>query len=462
MDRQMKTHDDFCENSEPRFNRRSLLQSAATGLGWLAFSALQAQGATASRSPLAPKKPHLVPRAKNVIFMFMQGGPSHIDSFDWKPELARMASRGSAGRYLEPVFSFKQHGRSGLPISEIFPHLGQQADHLCLLNGMKTNNPGHQQATVALHTGSENFVRPSFGSWIVYGLGTEAQDLPGFVTIDPISEHGGAMNYGSAFLPAMYQGTRIGGGQRGIPNIANYHLTPTDQMRQMKVVQHANRRLLARAPGNPEIEGLIEAQELAFKMQTSVPLTLDLRRETERTRRMYGLDNRETSAFGTQCLMARRMVEKGVRFIQLTHRGWDHHNNLRKNMLRGATQIDRPMAALIADLKERSLLDDTLLIWGGEFGRSATDQKGSRDSRGHNAAGYSMWMAGGGVKGGTRYGATSEVGDKAVSRIIETPDLHATILHALGLEHERLTYTYSGRDFRLTNVGGKVAKGIFA
>jgi hypothetical protein len=439
----MTNREVLSNETEAHFSRRALLQSAGVGFGWLAFSALQAQGASALRSPLASKKPHLVPRAKNVIFMFMQGGPSHIDSFDWKPELARMASRGSAGRYLEPVFSFKQHGRSGLPIAEIFPHLGQQA-------------------TVALHTGSETFVRPSFGSWIVYGLGTEAQDLPGFVTIDPITEHGGAMNYGSAFLPAMYQGTRIGGGQRGIPNITNFHLTPSDQMRQMKMVQHANRRLLARAPGNPEIEGLIEAQELAFKMQASVPITLDLRREPESIRRLYGLDSRETSAFGTQCLMARRLVEKGVRFVQLTHRGWDHHNNLRKNMQSGAAQIDQPMAALIADLKQRDLLDETLVIWGGEFGRSATDQKGTRDSRGHNAAGYSMWMAGGGVKGGVRYGVTSEVGDKAVSGIIETPDLHATILHALGLDHERLTYTYSGRDFRLTNVSGKAVKGIFA
>lgn len=445
-----------------RLNRRSLLQSAGAGFGWLALSALSAKGVPSMHSPTAPKKPHHVPRAKNVIFMFMEGGPSHIDSFDWKPELARAAQRGNAGRYLEPVFPFKPHGRSGLMIADIFPNLAKRADDLCLLNGMKTRTNGHQQATVALHTGSENFIRPSFGSWIVYGLGTEAQDLPGFVTVDPIKDNGGAMNYGSAFLPAMYQGTRLTSGQRGVANIANRHLTPSDQQRQLKMIQHSNQRLLARDAGNTEIEGLIESYELAYKMQTSVPTTLDLNREPARIRTMYGLDGRDTRSFGTQCLMARRLVEKGVRFVQLTHKGWDHHNRLREGMKRGAAQIDQPMAALLTDLKERNLLDDTLVIWGGEFGRSATDQKGSRDSRGHNGAGYSMWMAGGGVKGGMRYGATSEFGDKAVAGVLDTPDLHATILHALGLNHERLTFNYSGRDFRLTNVSGKVATEIFA
>ena len=452
-------------NDPFRLSRRQALQSAGAGFGWLAFAALQAQAASGRVStatgPLAPKKPHLVPRAKNVILMFMEGGPSHIDSFDWKPGLAKAAARGNAGRLLEPVFAFKQYGRSGLPIAEIFPHLARRADDLCLLNGMRTNTNGHQQATVALHTGSENFVRPSMGSWIVYGLGTEAQDLPGFVTVDPISDNGGAMNYGSAFLPAMYQGTRLTSGQRGVPNIANRHLTPSDQQRQLKMIQHANRTLLARDPGNPELEGVIEAYELAYKMQSSVPATLDLNREPARIRQLYGLDQGETSRFGMQCLMARRLVEKGVRFVQLTHRGWDHHNRLREGMRRGAGQIDQPMAALLQDLKDRSMLDDTLVIWGGEFGRSANDQKGTRDSRGHNGAGYTMWLAGGGVKGGMRYGATSEIGDKAVEGVISTPDLHATILHALGLDHERLTFNYSGRDFRLTNVSGKVANGIF-
>ena len=269
----------ICQNTLWSFDRRSFLQRVATGFGWLAFSALHAnptrvcQGA--AKSPLAPGEPHFPARAKRVIFMFMEGGPSHLDSFDWKPELSRVGGDANS-RYLAPVFSFKPRGESGLMISEAFPALAKHADELCLLNGMQTNNPGHHQAVVALHTGNEDFVRPSFGSWVTYELGSEAADLPGFLTIDPVGDKGGAANYGSAFLPATFQGTRLSSAARGVPNIRNRNLVGGDQRRQLDFVQRANRRLLDHDPGNAELEGLIESAELAFRMQSSVPETLDL------------------------------------------------------------------------------------------------------------------------------------------------------------------------------------------
>ena len=451
-----------CSHTHSVFTRRDFLRSTSAGFGWLAFAALQAAENKGYVSPLAPKPTHHAPRAKRVIFMFMNGGPSHLETFDWKPELRKVGA-GGHHQLLGPVLDFTPSGKSGLPISNAFPNLARCADDLCLLNGMKTNNPGHQQAVVALHTGSETFVRPSMGAWIVYGLGTESRDLPGFVTIDPIADLGGAGNYGSAFLPATYQGTRIGGGQRGIPNLDNGRLTDSAQRRQVEYIQRLNRRTLAqRDPANPELEGAIESLELAYKMQTSVPGVLDLGVEPAHVRELYGLDDRATERFGTQCLMARRLAEKGVRFIQLTSNGWDHHNNLRQSITDRAAGIDKPIAGLIADLKQRDMLKDTLLLWGGEFGRGAHDDKGDSNGRGHNAKGYSMWMAGGGVKGGLRHGATDELGQSAVDGVIDTHDLHATILHLLGLDHEILTYNYAGRDFRLTNVSGKVARAILA
>lgn len=456
----------LCRNTTVATDRRGFLQGAAAGFGWLALGALHADWSQAEekdsgdfRSPLAPKPPHFAPRAKRVIFLFMNGGPSHLETFDWKPELARAAGSGK-GKYLAPAFNFRAAGQSGLMISEAFPHLARQADELCLLNGMKTNNPGHQAAVVTLHTGSENFVRPSLGAWVGYGLGTLAQDLPGFVTINPISDLGGAMNYGSAFLPATYQGTRLGAGQGSIPNLANRRMSDDDQRRQLAFIERANRRLLEQDPGHPELLGLIESYELAFKMQTSVPETLDLASEPDHIREQYGLDESATSAFGTQCLMARRLAEKGVRFIQLTSSGWDHHNNVRDGIARGAGAIDKPIAGLLADLKQRGLLKDTLVVWGGEFGRGAHED--NPGGRGHNNRGYTMWLAGGGVKGGIRHGSTDEMGAASVEGIVTTPDLHATILHQLGLDHERLTYRYAGRDFRLTDTAGRVVREVLA
>ncbi|MEQ8787023.1 MAG: DUF1501 domain-containing protein [Pirellulaceae bacterium] len=458
----------YCRNTETVVGRRNFLKHTAAGFGWLALGALHQRASSAeattakaseSRNPLAPKQPHHTPRAKRVIFLYMDGGPSHIDSFDWKPELAR--SGGDAGsRYMAPVLDFHPHGESGLMISDVFPHLARCADELCLLNGMQTKNPGHQQAVVALHTGSESFVRPSMGAWTTYGLGSESESLPGFVTINPIVDKGGAMNYGSAFLPATFQGTRLSSGSSGVPNIRNRHLSAGDQRRQLDFLERANRRLLAHDEGHPEVEGLIQSYELAYRMQTKVPETLDLSREPQHVRDLYGVDDRDTANFGAQCLMARRLAEAGVRFIQLTSTGWDHHTDMRGNMERRALAIDRPMAGLIADLKQRDLLRDTLLLWGGEFGRTPNPDNGG--GRGHNNKGYTMWMAGGGVKGGMRYGATDELGGASVEGVMGTHDLHATLLHLLGLDHEQLTFRYAGRDFRLTDTEGVVARGILA
>lgn len=458
-----------CSNTVLAHTRRAFLQQTSAGFGWLALAAMAGQktygqqaGEQATRyvSPLAPKTPHFPAKAKRVIFLYMQGGPSHMETFDWKPEM--VGKEGGNHALLGPVLKFHPSGQSGLMISEAFPELAKHADELCLLNGCQTRTPSHSQATVALHTGNDMFVRPSMGSWTVYGLGTEAQDLPGYITIDPPHDQGGAMNYGSAFLPATFQGTRIRTGQQALPNL-DPHLSMSAQRRQVDFVQKLNRRLLQQHdPANPELEGVIQSMELACQMQTSVPGVLDLDKEPESMRSLYGLGNNETSRFGTQCLMARRLAEKGVRFIQITHGGWDHHNNLRSGTLGRAASIDQPIAGLLTDLKQRDMLKDTMVLWGGEFGRGAYDDKGNGDGRGHNAKGFSMWMAGGGVKGGMRHGATNETGAEAVSGIMGTHDLHATMLHLLGLDHEILTYKYAGRDFRLTDVSGRVAMEVVA
>jgi hypothetical protein len=446
----------LCSDTHFLTSRRQILQRTSAGFGWLAFSALAAEEKGTFVSPLAPKEPHWPAKAKRVIFMFMNGGPSHLESFDWKPELAK-----AGGRYLAPQFKFNQHGKSGLWISEAFPNLAQHADDLCLLNSVTTKNPGHQQAVVTLHTGSENFVRPSVGAWVAYGLGTEAKDLPAFVTIDPIGDLGGAMNYGSAFLPATYQGTRLSSGGGGVANLSNQHLTSKDQRTQLDFTQKLNRRLIEKGQtGNPELEGIIQSYELAFQMQTSVPEVFDTEGEPESILDLYGINESETERFGQQCLMARRLAEKGVRFIQLTSNGWDHHNKIGEAFSARAASIDKPIAGLIADLKQRDMLKDTLIVWGGEFGRGPHEDNGG--GRGHHARGYSMWMAGGGVKGGMAHGSTDELGDNAVEKPMPTHDLHATILALLGLSHVRLTYRYAGRDFRLTDVEGTVHREIIA
>ncbi len=454
-----------CRGVTPQmFTRRDLLKSVSAGFGWLAFSGLAAEAAATGRGPLAPRAPHFPPRAKRVIFLCMQGGPSHMDTFDYKPKLTEDSgkpgvSKGGGSSLYGSPFQFSQRGQSGLWISELFPKVAEHADDLCLLRGMNTDIPNHPQAFVQLHTGSAQFVRPSMGSWALYGLGSENENLPGFITISPPIQFG-AQNYGSAFLPAVYQGTRLGAqrgdvGEANMENIRNSQLNPKLQREQIDLVQAMTRDLLSGAGANPEVEGVIESYELAFRMQTEVPRVMDISQESPETLKLYG-----SGDFAKQCLMARRFAEAGVRYIEVCHAGWDQHQQLVSKLKSNCNATDQPIAALLTDLKARGLLQDTLVIWGGEFGRTPDGRR--PDGRDHNAKGYTMWMAGGGVRGGLSYGSTDDYGYKAVENTVHVHDLHATALHLLGLDHEKLTYKYAGRDFRLTDVHGRVVKEIFA
>ena len=448
-------------------SRRLALQSMSSGFGYLAFSALSTMAAQKSNNPLAPKASHFPARAKRVIFLCMQGGPSHVDTFDYKPKLNEDSGKNarSFAKLLGSPWEFKNHGQSGFPISELFPEVAKHADDLCLINSMHTDLPNHPQAFTQLHTGSFQFVRPSLGAWTLYGLGTENDSLPGFVTLSPPN---GAQNYGSAFLPAVYQGTPIGRAGRNrfaaandqtpVRNIENKNLNRELQRIQLDYIESLNREKLARDRFNPEVEGIIESFELAFRMQDEVPSVLDISKETQKTRELFGIGNRTTEAFGRKCLAARRLAEAGVRFIELSQGGWDHHRNLKNAMENSCGQIDKPIAGLLEDLKQRDMLKDTLVIWAGEFGRTPHGQ--TADGRDHNNKGFSLWMAGGGIKGGQRYGSTDEYGYQAIENKVHIHDWHATILHLMGMDHKRLTYRYAGRDFRLTDVHGNVIEDI--
>jgi hypothetical protein len=473
-------------------SRRDWLKTTACGFGYLALAALANEAAAKDAGkgalhPLAPKTPHFPPRAKRVVMLYMRGGPSHVDTFDYKPMLARDAGKKveqlsgqvqdrNRGRSLLPSpFEFKQHGQSGLWISELFPHVAQHADELCLLNSMCTDVPNHPQACLQLHTGEFRFTRPSVGAWVLYGLGSDNQDLPGFITISPPADLGGAQNYGNAFLAAAYQATRIGDQNTPVANAQVGNLTPQlgpeRQRQQLDLIQAMNRELLQRQGADPELEGVIDSFELGFRMQASLPKLMNLSGESAKTLELYGIGKGgggkvgkkgggSTDDFGRQCLMARRFLEAGVRYVEVCHGNWDTHNGL-SNRLRSLSEaVDQPIAALLTDLKQRGLLKDTLVVWGGEFGRTPTGQ--GQDGRDHNSAGYTMWLAGGGVKGGIRYGATDEHGSMAVDSKFHQHDLHATLLHLLGLDHQRLTYRYGGRDYSLTDIHGRVAKEIIA
>ena len=457
----------LCNNRQMLLSRRDALKGLSAGFGYMAFAGLVSQAAV--NSPLAPRRPHFVPKAKRVIFCCMRGGPSHVDTFDHKPALVRDKGKELPkfrNRELMPSpWEFKRHGQSGLQVSELFPNLAQHADDLCLLNGMYSSVPAHPQSFLQLHTGSFQFVRPSMGSWVLYGLGSENQNLPGFISLCPPDNVGGAQNYGSAFLPAFYQGTKIGNFNQNIKaaslrNLGNQNMSGKLQRRQLDFVQSLNRDLLDRKKQSSQIEGVIESYELAFRMQSAVPELMDANDENESTLEQYGINNRATENFGRQCLMARRFAEAGVRFIEITHGNWDQHRNLNAALTRNCAATDKPLAALLKDLKERGLLEETLVVWGGEFGR--TPHIRQDDGRDHNSTGFSFWMAGGGVKGGMVHGATDEHGVAAVENRMHFHDLHATILHLLGLNHEKLTYKYAGRDFRLTDVHGEIAHDIIA
>lgn len=450
-------------------SRRDMLRTASAGFGWLAFAGMASELAAQEKSPMLPKSPHFAPRAKRVIFLCMQGGPSHVDTFDYKPQLKKDTGQSGKGRrggkLLGSLWDFKQHGKSGQWISELFPNVAKHADDLCILNGMKTDLPNHPQAFVQMHTGNFQFVRPSLGAWTLYGLGTENQNLPGFVTIAPPNAVGGARNYGSSFLPAIYQGTPIGQQRRSLanaklPNLENPLLSEKTQRMQLDLIQSMNHQKQLRDKYNPEVDGIIESFELAFRMQSELPGVMDISDETTPTREMYGIGDRTTDNFGRQCLLARRLAEKGVRFIEVSHGSWDQHRALETQLTNNCDQTDKPIAALLQDLKQRDMLKDTLVLWGGEFGRTPHAQNGN--GRDHNNKGFSMWMAGGGIKGGLTFGATDEYGYEAVENKVHIHDWHATILHLLGMDHEKLTYRYAGRDFRLTDVHGNVVKGIIS
>lgn len=468
-----------CHQFTPVFSRRDLLRLSAAGFGSLALAGLLQDSAPAAEvGPLSPKPPHFAAKAKRVIFLFMHGGPSQVDTFDYKPLLERDHGKplpfskprvfsAPTGNLLKSPWKFQQHGQSGAWVSELFPHVARCVDDLCIINGMHGSNSRHGGALLELHTGSDTFVRPSMGSWITYGLGTENQDLPGFITMCPTLTHGGVNAYSSAFLPAVYQGTPLGNAsissdQAKIPFIENAENQPHDLQRlELDLLRQMNQERMIETGPDSALEGRINSFELAFRMQTAAPELQDISGETEATQKMYGLDNPQTRNFGRQCLMARRFAERGVRFMQCTHSyKWDQHANLKADHGRNAMEVDQPIAALLQDLKTRGLLQDTLVLWGGEFGRTPVAQ--GDDGRDHNPQGYTMWLAGGGVKPGIRHGKTDDYGYFAVENKVHLHDLHATMLHLLGMDHLKLTYKYAGRDFRLTDVHGEIVKEILA
>ena len=455
-----------------------MLQQASAGFGYLALAGML--GAEAAVNPLAARKPHFPARAKRVIFLFMKGGPSHVDTFDPKPLLDRDHGKplpfalprvtfAKTTTLFKSPWKFKRHGQSGLPVSDLFPHVARCADDLCVIRSMHGTNPAHGGALLKLHTGSDTFVRPSMGAWVSYGLGTENSDLPAFVTICPTLAHGGVNNWGAAFLPAWAQGTPLGNAsvpsdQAVVRHIRGPGSGTTVQRLQLELAAKMSRGHLA-GHADAALEARIDSFELAYRMQTAMPELQDLSGETEATRKLYGLDSPVTANFGRQCLMARRFAERGVRFIQVTHSDsdvqWDQHGNLIKGHTKNAAEVDKPIAGLLHDLKARGLLEDTLVLWGGEFGRTPVAQ-GTADGRDHNPEGFTMWMAGGGVKAGHAHGATDDYGYYAVENKVHVHDMHATLLHILGLDHERLTFRHAGRDFRLTDVEGHVVKDILA
>ena len=463
--------------------RREMIKASSCGFASLALTGLATGNAQASAiNPLYPRQPMFTPRAKRVIFLFMQGGPSHVDTFDYKPDL--VASDGkeidfrgvrhktfgkmSKRTLLSPLWKFKQHGDSGRYVSELFPEVARHVDDLCFLHAMHTEGVAHGPATLFMHTGATNVVRPSMGAWINYGLGSDNENLPGFVSVMPAASNGGPRNYSNAFLPAVYQGTAIGrAGQRAseatIRNINSRTGKVATDKKQFDLIQAIN-HAQSQASGNPDdLESVIASYELAYRMQMNAPGIIDISKESQATLDMYGIGDKKTDDYGRQCLLARRMAEAGVRFIQVnysdesTNPRWDQHNNMPEHK-KHAAATDKPVAGLLQDLKQRGLLEDTLVWWGGEFGRTPFAQ--GNIGRDHNPRGFTVWLAGGGVKPGYAYGATDEIGHVGMEGKVHMHDLHATILHILGLDHEKLTYRYAGRDFRLTDVAGHVVHDI--
>jgi hypothetical protein len=465
----------------PAMSRRQMLGAFANGFGMLGLAGMLGPGLLAAgKSPLAAFPPPFTPRAKRIIFLFMSGGPSHVDLFDPKPKLAELNGkappfelpklmRTKTGNLLGSPFAFKKHGQSGAEISELFPHLARRADDLCIVRSMVADNINHNGACLQMNTGEQAFSRPSLGSWLLYGLGSENQNLPGFVVISPSQPAQGAPLWSSSFLPASYQGTLVSDLTNPIENLGSGRFSLDQQRHQLDILKELNSLHAAERAEDSRLNARIESFELAFRMQREAPEAFDVNRESEETKRLYGLDDPVTEIFGKQCLMARRLVERGVRVAQVYHTQtskrsscqlWDQHGGLKSELPANCAATDKPIAGLLADLKARGLLEDTLVLWGGEFGRTPTAE--GDNGREHHPFGFTMWMAGGGVKGGVTYGATDEFGWHSIENRVHVHDLHATILHLMGMDHTKLTYRYGGRDYRLTDVHGNVVHDILA
>lgn len=461
-----------------RLTRRELLRRSGGGFGAMALTALLADDVAAdSKSmampgPLSVKPTQFAAKAKRVIFLFMPGGPSQVDTFDPKPRLTQDDGKPSPKLYLgqqrtllASPWTFQKHGQSGLDVSSLFPHTARCVDDLCVIRSMVTDDPNHPGGCLLMHTGERVSSRPSLGAWVTYGLGSENANLPGFVAIGPGPIIEGARQYGASFLPAAYQGTFVTNIDQPLKNLTS-STSASRQRQELDALARLNELHRSGRSDDSRLSARIDSFELAYRMQTAAPEAFDLAGETPDTGRLYGLGRPETETFGKQCLLARRLVERGVRFVQLYHTSggfqpWDQHSGLKAGHEKNALATDLPIAGLLQDLKQRGLLEDTLVIWGGEFGRTPA-REGAVDGRDHHPFGFTMWMAGGGVKGGMAYGATDEFGWDAVENPVHVHDLHATILHLLGLDHEQLTYRFAGRDFRLTDVYGKVVGGILA
>ncbi len=464
--------------------RRDFLRRAGMGIGAMGLTSLlgsdMALGSEIGMNPMSPKPPLIRARAKRVIHLFMNGGPSHVDTFDPKPSLSAMHGKPlpnihlkterETGAALGSPFKFQKYGQSGLDISEIFAPLGEHADDLCVVRSMQANAPNHEPSLLLMNCGTSNLVRPSMGSWVTYGLGTENENLPGFVAMCPGGHPiKGAENWQSAFLPGVFQGTYVNSQHteigKLIENVRNARLTGEPQRRQLDLVQQLNRMHLQQRGVDAALESRIQSYELAYRMQTEATDAFDISREPQLVRDAYG-----SSVQARQILIARRLIERGVRYVQVWHgsgQPWDSHDDLEANHRRLAGECSKAIAALLTDLKDRGLLEDTLVLWGGEFGRTPTvelpkpgSNAGKINGRDHNHHGFTVWMAGGGVKGGSVYGATDEFGFAAVENPVHVHDLHATMLWLLGFDHKKLTYRYAGRDFRLTDVEGNVIPGL--
>ena len=462
-------------NSFP-ISRRDLLARSGCGFGLLALADMLAAGEPdRAAQPYAVRAPHHSPRAKRVIFLYMPGGPSHVDLFDPKPRLAEengkplpfekpKLERTKTGNLLASPWTFSKHGESGIEVSELLPGVASHIDDLCVVRSMYADNINHTGAALQMCTGEQAFSRPSMGSWLTFGLGTENQNLPGFVVVSPAAVFQGAQLWASSFLPSAYQGTLVRDLKNPIANLVDTSGSLDRQRAKLDALSKLNEIHKRARVIDSQLDARIASFELAFRMQREAPEAFDISRENEATHKLYGTDQPATELFGRQCLLARRLIERGVRFVQLfdapANNAWDHHSGLKDALPKRCQAVDQPIAALLTDLKSRGLLEDTLVLWGGEFGRTPTAE--GNNGREHHPFGFTMWLAGGGIRGGMVHGATDEYGWHSVQDKVHVHDLHATILHLMGFDHEQLTYRYGGRDYRLTDVHGQVVREIIA